>query len=214
MRHRPDSPGEARETPGILGAQWTPATAVITREIFPGRASDYQKWSQRLLAVVAGLPGYQGATLIRPSHGEPGQHMLILRFSDKQSLRRWADSEERKSLTAEAPAFSRHVYQEPSSLETWFAIPGMGAVTPPPRWKMALVTTPAAFVLILAILAVLSPASESWPRAASNAVVTMAMVVLLTYVAMPIVTRALRPWLYPSRARRHAPGTRLRTPPR
>jgi antibiotic biosynthesis monooxygenase (ABM) superfamily enzyme len=32
------------------------------------------------------------------------------------------------------------------------------------------------------------------------------MVVLLTYVAMPLVTRALRPWLYPSRARRRLPG--------
>jgi uncharacterized protein len=63
---------------------------------------------------------------------------------------------------------------------------------------MALATTPAAYVLILAILAALSPISESWPRAASNAVVTVLMVALLTWVAMPLVTRVLRPWLYPS----------------
>jgi hypothetical protein len=54
----------------------------------------------------------------------------------------------------------KEVYEEPSSLETWFAIPGLGAVQPPPRWKMALVTTPTAYVLILAILAVSPPAAH------------------------------------------------------
>ena len=166
MSRRQDSPGEAVETLAMLGAQWTPTTAVITREILPGRDPDYRQWSQRLLAALADLPGYQGATLIGPPHGEPGRHMLILRFADKQSLRRWNDSEQRKALTAEAAAFSRHVYEEPSSLETWFAIPGMGAV------------------------------------------VTVLMVVLLTYVAMPLVTRLLRPWLYPAERPRRPMGRR------
>jgi antibiotic biosynthesis monooxygenase (ABM) superfamily enzyme len=141
--------GEAAETPATtLGTAWTPATAVITREIFPGRERDYQEWSRRQLAAARRLPGYQGATLVGPPHSEPGRRMLIMRFSDKQSLRRWVDSDERKSLTAEAADFSHHVYEEPSSLETWFAIPGTGTVEPPPRWKMALATTPAAYVLI------------------------------------------------------------------
>ena len=199
----------------MLGVQWTPATAVITREIFSGREEDYRRWSQRLLAAVAGLPGYQGATLIGPPDGDPGRHMLILRFADKQSLQCWNDSEQRNALTAESATFSKHVYDEPSSLETWFTIPGMGAVEPPPRWKMALVTAPAAFVLITAILAALSSIGETWPAAATNAVVTVLMIVLLTYVAMPILTRALRPWLYPSRTRRpRMPGTRTRAPSR
>jgi antibiotic biosynthesis monooxygenase (ABM) superfamily enzyme len=198
----PDAPGDARETPATVRAAWTPATAVITRDVSPGREPDYQQWSRRLVAAVARFPGYEGATLVGPPHGEPGRRMLILRFSGKRSLRRWVDSDERKSLTAEAAKFSNEVYEEPSSLETWFAIPGLGAVEPPPRWKMALATTPAAYILITLILAVLSPISESWPHAASNAVVTVLMVALLTYVAMPILTRLLRPWLYPSRTRK------------
>jgi uncharacterized protein len=202
VQRGPDSPGDARETPARFRAAWTPATAVITREVSPGREPDYQQWSRGLVAAVARFPGYEGATLLGPPHGEPGRRMLILRFSDKRSLGRWVDSDERKSLTAEAARFSKEVYEEPSSLETWFAIPGLGAVEPPPRWKMALVTTPAAYILITLILAVLSPISESWPHAASNAVVTVLMVALLTYVAMPILTRLLRPWLYPGRPRR------------
>lgn len=201
-RSQGEARGEARETPATLGAAWTPATAVITREVVPGREPDYEEWSRRLLAAVARLPGYQGATLVGPPGGDPGRRMLILRFADKRSLRRWAGSDERRSLTAEAAEFSKHLYEEPSSLETWFAIPGMGAVEPPPRWKMALATTPAAYVLIMLILVALSPIGESWPLAAFNAVVTVLMVALLTYAAMPIVTRLLRPWLYPSRTHR------------
>ena len=197
MSHRPRAQRDTRETPATLGALWTPATAVITREIVPDHEHDYQEWSQRLLAVVARLPGYEGATLVGPPHHEPGRHMLILRFSDRKSLRRWVDSDERKSLTAEAAEFSKEAYEEPSSLETWFAIPGMGTVQPPPRWKMALVTTPAAYVLITLILVALSPFSEPWPHVATNAVVTVLMVGLLTWVAMPLLTRVLRPWLYP-----------------
>jgi antibiotic biosynthesis monooxygenase (ABM) superfamily enzyme len=64
---------------------------------------------------------------------------------------------------------------------------------------MTLATTPATYVLILLILLALSPVTESWPLTASNAVVTVLMVVALTYLAMPLVTRLLRPWLYPRR---------------
>jgi uncharacterized protein len=213
VQRGPDSRGDARETPATLRAAWTPATAVITREVSPGREPDYQQWSRRLVAAVARFPGYEGATLLGPPHGEPGRHMLILRFSDKRSLRRWVDSDERKSLTAEAAKFSKEAYEQPSSLETWFAIPGLGAVEPPPRWKMALVTTPAAYILITVILAALSPISESWPHVASNAVVTVLMVALLTYVAMPTLTRMFRPWLYSNQTRqRRMPRTRVRSP--
>jgi antibiotic biosynthesis monooxygenase (ABM) superfamily enzyme len=196
-----DSRGDASDTAATLRAVWTPATAVITREVSPGREPDYQQWSRGLVAAVARFPGYEGATLLGPPHGQLGRHMLILRFSDKRSLQRWVDSDERKSLTAEAAKFSKEVYEQPSSLETWFAVPGLGAVAPPPRWKMALVTTPAAYILITAILAVLSPISESWPQIASNAVVTALMVALLTYVAMPTLTRVFRQWLYPNQTR-------------
>jgi antibiotic biosynthesis monooxygenase (ABM) superfamily enzyme len=124
----------AEEPRAALGAAWTPATAVITRELVAGREPDYQEWSRRVLQTVARLPGYEGATLIGPPHDQPGRRMLILRFSDRPSLRRWVDSDERKSLTAEAAAFSKQVAdEEPSSLETWFAIPGLGPVQPPPR---------------------------------------------------------------------------------
>jgi antibiotic biosynthesis monooxygenase (ABM) superfamily enzyme len=49
------------------------------------------------------------------------------------------------------------------------------------------------------VLAV-DPISEGRPRTAVNALVTVLMVVPLTYVAMPLVTGVLRRWLYPPAA--------------
>ena len=195
----------ARATPATLGASWTPATAVITRDLLPDRDADYQEWAQRLIAVAARMPGYEGATLVGPPHDEPGRRLMMLRFSDKEALQRWVDSAERQSLTGEADRFSTHVYEVPTSLETWFAIPGLGTVEPPPRWKMALVTAPASYVLAAIVLLVLAPIIEDWPFLLANVVVTILLVLLLTYVAMPILTRLLRSWLFPSQARQ--PGT-------
>jgi antibiotic biosynthesis monooxygenase (ABM) superfamily enzyme len=191
---------DARVTPASLGASWTPGTAVITRDLLPDHDADYQEWSQRLIAAAAHVPGYEGATLVGPPHDEPGRRLMMLRFSDKEDLQRWVDSGERQALTAEADAFSTHVYEEPTSLETWFAIPGLGTVEPPPRWKMALVTAPASYVLAAIVLLALSPIIEDWPFLLANVVVTILLVLLLTYVAMPILTRLLRSWLYPSQA--------------
>jgi antibiotic biosynthesis monooxygenase (ABM) superfamily enzyme len=197
-------PDDTRVTPATLGAAWSPATAVITRDLQPDRDADYQEWSQRLIAAAARVPGYEGATLVGPPHDEPGRRLMMLRFSDKEALQRWVDSGERQALTAEADAFSTHVYQEPTSLETWFAIPGLGTVEPPPRWKMALVTAPASYVLAAIVLLALSPIIEDWPFLLANVVVTILLVLLLTYVAMPVLTRMFRPWLYPSQAHQRA----------
>ena len=53
MSHRPHAQGDTRETPATLGAAWTPATAVITREIDPDHERDYQEWSQPRASPVA-----------------------------------------------------------------------------------------------------------------------------------------------------------------
>lgn len=177
----------------------SPATALITREVYPGREPDYDDWSRRFLHAVGRVAGYQGATFVGPPHKEPGRRMLILRFADKASLRRWVDSEQRKTLTAESDAFSRHVYEEPSSLETWFTIPGLGAVSPPPRWKMALVTLGAIVPLVLLMNLTVLPLLSGWPLVARTLVFSGTLTGLMTWVVMPRMTRLLHRWLYPGR---------------
>jgi hypothetical protein len=65
----------------------------------------------------------------------------------------------------------------------------------PRRYKLALLTWGAAYTVITLILAVLGPAMASWPLGLRTFVLSVLMVVLLTWLIMPAVTRFFRVWL-------------------
>lgn len=70
----------------------------------------------------------------------------------------------------------------------------------PPRYKLALLTWVGAYTLITLILAVLGPMMVSWPLPLRTLVMSATMVVALTWLVMPRLTRLCRPWLRPSDA--------------
>jgi antibiotic biosynthesis monooxygenase (ABM) superfamily enzyme len=69
------------------------------------------------------------------------------------------------------------------------------ATAGPPRYKLALLTWVAAYAVITLMLAVLGPAISSWPLALRTLVLSATMVVALTWLIMPRLTRVFRPWL-------------------
>jgi antibiotic biosynthesis monooxygenase (ABM) superfamily enzyme len=68
----------------------------------------------------------------------------------------------------------------------------------PPRYKLALLTWAGAYALITLILALLGPAMASWPLVLRTLVLSVTMVVALTWLVMPRLTRLCRPWLSPN----------------
>ena len=68
----------------------------------------------------------------------------------------------------------------------------------PPRHKLALLTWLGAYPVITLILALLGPALVRWPLALRTLVLSVLMVVTLTWLVMPALTRVLRSWLSPS----------------
>jgi len=109
----------------------------------------------------------------------------------------WERSATRRKLLEEANQYSSPHYEKATGLETWFAIPGMHAIVPPPRWKMAFVTFPAAYLLSLFTILILKLISASLPLTITNLVVTTVLVFGLTYFAMPTLSVLLKRWLYP-----------------
>ena len=69
---------------------------------------------------------------------------------------------------------------------------------PPPRHKMALLTWAGAWVMITLILWVLSPAMATWPLPLRTLAISVLMVLALTWVVIPSLTRVFASWLAPA----------------
>jgi antibiotic biosynthesis monooxygenase (ABM) superfamily enzyme len=65
----------------------------------------------------------------------------------------------------------------------------------PPRYKLALLTWAGAYAVITLLLTVLGPAMATWPLGLRTLVLSALMVVLLTWLVVPALTRLLRNWL-------------------
>jgi hypothetical protein len=65
----------------------------------------------------------------------------------------------------------------------------------PARYKLALLTWAGAYAVITLMLAVLGPELASWPLVLRTLAVSVVMVVSLTWLVMPGLTRVFRAWL-------------------
>ena len=65
----------------------------------------------------------------------------------------------------------------------------------PPKYKVALVTWAGVYPVITAILALVGPATTSWPLPLRTLLLSGLMVPVLTWVVIPALTRVLNGWL-------------------
>jgi antibiotic biosynthesis monooxygenase (ABM) superfamily enzyme len=65
----------------------------------------------------------------------------------------------------------------------------------PPRYKLALLTWAGAYAVITLILVVLGPTMEPWPLPLRTLLISGLMVMALTWVVIPLLTRLFRRWL-------------------
>jgi len=88
-------------------------------------------------------------------------------------------------------------HQHLSGLETWFVLPGQRALTPPPPWKLALVTVAAVWPTRMFVPWLLNPLMSGLSLALQALLVAAGIVIRLTWVIMPVLVRILKRWLYP-----------------
>jgi len=83
----------------------------------------------------------------------------------------------------------------------------------PPRYKMALLSWPGAWGLITLILWQLGPSTATWPLPLRTLVVSVLMVLGLTWVVIPTLTRIFAAWLAPTPpAAKRQPARRFDAP--
>jgi antibiotic biosynthesis monooxygenase (ABM) superfamily enzyme len=65
----------------------------------------------------------------------------------------------------------------------------------PPRYKLAFLTWTGAYTVITLLLALLEPVMTGWPLPLRTLLLSALMVLALTWLVMPTLTRLFRTWL-------------------
>jgi len=142
------------------------------------------------------VPGYLGTTTIMETTEDSTVRHIIHRFRDKASVDAWENSQELRKETEEVNKYSNPYFQKATGLETWFTIPDLKTnVSPPPKWKMAIVAFIGAYCISSLAAFILGSYLELQPLL-FNLSMTIILVMGLTYFAMPLLSRLLRRWLY------------------
>ncbi len=177
-------------------------TVLVTRRIKPGKESTFEKLMGDMIAVARTYPGHLGAQLVRPGDQpdcEPGLYQVVFAFDSDEHLQAWKDAPARSlglaaiEPLAEGPAEMRQVI----GMAHWF-MTGTRQ-TPPPRWKVAIVTWLGIFPTVLLLFILLGDQLAQWPLVPRVMTLTGMVVLIMTWVVAPQLTRWLRPWLHAHR---------------
>ncbi|HEX6884760.1 MAG TPA: antibiotic biosynthesis monooxygenase [Planctomycetota bacterium] len=176
-------------------------TVVVTRRIRAGREGEYELAMREFVAWCLAQPGHEGLHVLRPAPGGR-DYTVVARFHDEPARRaftrapeyaRWM---ERLGLLTEGDPR----IQELTGLEGFVSLPEQG-LPRPPAWKQAVATFLGVLPTALVLGEVLAPRLAGLPLLVAAALFNGAVVASLTWLVMPLVTRALHRWLFPAEAR-------------
>jgi hypothetical protein len=178
-----------------------PVTVIVTRKARKGKIDEFEGWMDGIIHEAMKFEGHMGVNIIRPSNMSNPEYIIIFRFNTLENLAKWEKSEIRRQWIEKSNDVTEGepTVEKQSGLEFWFT-PNSGnvsaaALQQPPRYKMAMVITAVIFVLVSTLLPQIRNATASLPVLLSTLAGVVIMVLLMTYVIMPSVTRLLRPWL-------------------
>lgn len=176
--------------------QTDPVSLVIRRRIRPGKEAEYEALLAEGIAMLARMPGHRGTGIVRPAAGDR-EYTLMARFDDVDSAAAWEQSPERLSWLRRMDAVvDEHVsFERQPGLDFWFTPPAAPTLRQPPRWKMALLTLGVLYPVSLGLNWLLGPHLGHWPLPPRVLVQSLLVVVLMTYLFMPLATRAAAGWL-------------------
>ena len=179
-----------------------PVTVLVTRSPRRGNQKEFEQALSDTIDAALEFPGHLGVTVLKPQRGESKDYQIIVKFASKADYQRWCQSHEaahwfkRLNRLEDKPPNLEII----TGIETWFAVDRTTTIQPmipPPRYKMAIVTWIAIFVLIVIINLLLGGFLSSLPMLYRSFILTVGLVTLMIYVVMPQMTRLFSGWLYP-----------------
>ncbi len=177
-----------------------PVTIDIIHKVKPGSEDAFELILTDIINAAESYEGHLGSNVFRTLDRNSSEYRIVYKFDHLSNLRQWENSDVRKVLVEKAKRFTigEGKLQVISGLETWFTLSSQGAIIPPPRYKMVIISSLAIYVLINLIPnLVVMLVGEFVPKFLATLLVTLIMSSLMTYIIMPRLTKLFAWWLYP-----------------
>jgi len=179
-------------------------TVTAVHNVAYGREADFFAWVNALLAHAETSPNFLGGGLLGPPDAG-GEWHVIYRWVDQESANWWEEVATRGGWMNRAESFAQPIQvQQTTGLRAWFDKRAQ-APSPPPKWKMALVTLTAVFPPVLLFNVALIPHLLGLPVVLRTLALCIGVTVVVTWVMMPRLTRLLKGWLQQPSGRNAAP---------
>ena len=191
--------------------QLKPVTIIVKRIAKKDRIKEFEEWLSGISKEVSRQEGSIGIDIIRPTPNttnskSKSEYVVIFRFNSYENLEKWEKSPIRNEWLQKGRklAESDPDVQKMTGLEFWFTpyfkdessplIP----LQPPPRYKMVIVTIPVISILLLTLVPQINFLTEmlSIPFPVRLVIALTIIVLLMSYVIMPLLTKLLKFWLF------------------
>ena len=175
---------------GAAGA----VTAVISQRVRPGAEDEFHHLHAEIVQRMRGFDGFLRSEVSEPVPGVQDDHVIVFSFRSRADLDRWLTSEERQEITSGLQPMleGERTLNVVGGFGGWFA---GGGDRGPVRWKQAVAVLIALFPISLALRALQRWLLPDAPWIPALIVTNLLVIVVLTWVLMPLITRWLGGWL-------------------
>lgn len=170
--------------------------------VCPRNKQEFEHLLKGILNESSKFTGYIDSQINKPKKDEDPNYRVMFRFDTQENLDKWLVSNERFDYIEKIEALTEKptVLQVITGLESWFTLPGQQTLTPPPRYKMAVVTWVAITSLLMAFNFIMGPILIELSFVLRIIVTTSCIVLIMTYLWMPFITKLFKSWLYPKKS--------------
>src|ERR671913_1368083 len=184
-----------------------PVTVIVKRIAKKDKIEEFEEWLSGISKEVSKQEGSMGIDIIRPTDKSKPEYVAIFRFNNYDNLTKWEKSSIREAWIQKGRKLveADPDVQKLTGLEFWFtpyfkdkSSSSIIPLSPPPRYKMAIVTIPVISILLLTLVPQIHFLTEmlSIPFLIRLVIALTITVLLMTYVLMPLLTKLLKPWLF------------------
>jgi len=187
-----------------IPADLIPVTVVKTHFVKPECGEVFESKIMKMSVDISRFPGYLGVNFFRPLDPADGDYRVVIKFKTMQDRINWTNSDEykkweeiEKKITIAPP----RTYMV-NGLETWFTLPGNRVMKPPKKERQMIVT----WLAVFPVLSILTPVETmlfgGLPYLLQKMIDVAILVLLLTFIVMPLMTRIFKTFLYPEGTRK------------